>query len=501
MMLGVLGILYFIGIKDQPGAFWGFFAMFLVLFFATGVGNASTFQMIPNIMRKEMDRLMPTADAVTRQRQAEKELAAITGFTSAIAAFGAFFIPKSYGTSIDLTGGVQGALWGFFIFYVICVVITWAVYTRKGGLLHDIERSRPHFVPSPKLPNKEANDESFSRQVVVLHAPQGGIRRRARRDDHRRPFLGGRLPEALAARQDRALHPWRELHGLVLVEGLRQGRHRHLGDAADRLSAHAAGPAQSRAARLRARRELQLVSLFRQPGEISAGALAAAEAVARGARADDAGGGLEVDRRGSRRSAPPMCRSAGSAASFARAGTRSTRSSAAANAYTAKTYGPDRVFGFSPIPAMSMVSYAAGARYLSLLGGVCMSFYDWYCDLPPASPQTWGEQTDVPESADWYNSGFLILWGSNVPQTRTPDAHFYTEVRYKGAKSVVICPDYSEASKFADLWVSPKQGTDAALGDGDGPRHPARNSTSTVRPSISTTMCASTPTCRCWCGW
>jgi nitrate reductase alpha subunit len=136
----------------------------------------------------------------------------------------------------------------------------------------------------------------------------------------------------------------------------------------------------------------------------------------------------------------------------------------AANAYTVKTYGPDRVFGFSPIPAMSMVSYAAGARYLSLLGGVCMSFYDWYCDLPPASPQTWGEQTDVPESADWYNSGFLILWGSNVPQTRTPDAHFYTEARYRGAKSVVICPDYSEASKFADLWVSVKQGTDAALG-------------------------------------
>jgi nitrate reductase alpha subunit len=136
---------------------------------------------------------------------------------------------------------------------------------------------------------------------------------------------------------------------------------------------------------------------------------------------------------------------------------------AAANAYTAKTYGPDRVIGFSPIPAMSMVSYAAGSRYLSLLGGVCMSFYDWYCDLPPASPMTWGEQTDVPESADWYNSGFLILWGSNVPQTRTPDAHFYTEARYRGAKSVVICPDYSEASKFADIWLSVKQGTDAAL--------------------------------------
>ena len=136
---------------------------------------------------------------------------------------------------------------------------------------------------------------------------------------------------------------------------------------------------------------------------------------------------------------------------------------AAANAYTVKQHGPDRVVGFSPIPAMSMVSYAAGARYLSLIGGVCLSFYDWYCDLPPSSPQTWGEQTDVPESADWYNAGFLILWGSNVPQTRTPDAHFYTEARYRGAKSAVICPDYSEASKFGDIWLSVKQGTDAAL--------------------------------------
>jgi len=136
---------------------------------------------------------------------------------------------------------------------------------------------------------------------------------------------------------------------------------------------------------------------------------------------------------------------------------------AAANTYTAKTYGPDRVIGFSPIPAMSMVSYAAGSRYLSLIGGVCMSFYDWYCDLPPASPQTWGEQTDVPESADWYNSNFIIMWGSNVPQTRTPDAHFMTEVRYKGAKIVTVTPDYSEASKFADIWLAPKQGTDAAL--------------------------------------
>ncbi|MBS0290916.1 MAG: nitrate reductase subunit alpha, partial [Proteobacteria bacterium] len=136
---------------------------------------------------------------------------------------------------------------------------------------------------------------------------------------------------------------------------------------------------------------------------------------------------------------------------------------AAANVYTIKQYGPDRIIGFSPIPAMSMISYAAGSRYLNLIGGVPMSFYDWYCDLPPSSPQVWGEQTDVPESADWYNSNFIIAWGSNVPQTRTPDAHFFTEVRYKGAKIVSVTPDYSEVAKLADLWLHPKQGTDAAV--------------------------------------
>ncbi len=118
MMAGVSGVLYFVGIKDQPYAFYGFFAMFLLLFFATGVGNASTFQMIPAIMRKEMARLMPGADVAARTLAAEKESAAITGFTSAIAAFGAFFIPKAYGTSIAATGGPPVALYGFLAFYV-----------------------------------------------------------------------------------------------------------------------------------------------------------------------------------------------------------------------------------------------------------------------------------------------------------------------------------------------------------------------------------------------
>ncbi|WP_298828273.1 nitrate reductase subunit alpha [uncultured Planococcus sp.] len=131
--------------------------------------------------------------------------------------------------------------------------------------------------------------------------------------------------------------------------------------------------------------------------------------------------------------------------------------------YTIRKYGPDRVAGFTPIPAMSMVSYASGARFISLLGGQMLSFYDWYADLPPASPQIWGEQTDVPESSDWYNAGYLMMWGSNVPMTRTPDAHFMTEVRYKGTKVVSVAPDYAENVKFADNWLAPHPGTDAAL--------------------------------------
>lgn len=139
-----------------------------------------------------------------------------------------------------------------------------------------------------------------------------------------------------------------------------------------------------------------------------------------------------------------------------------TEITAAANVHTIKKWGPDRIYGFSPIPAMSMISYAAGSRYLSLIGGACGSFYDWYCDLPAASPQTWGEQTDVPESADWYNSTYIIIAGANLPMTRTPDAHFAFEVRYKGAKIVSMAPDYAEYVKAADLWMPVRQGTDAA---------------------------------------
>ncbi|KQR75211.1 nitrate reductase [Arthrobacter sp. Leaf337] len=136
---------------------------------------------------------------------------------------------------------------------------------------------------------------------------------------------------------------------------------------------------------------------------------------------------------------------------------------AAAHVNTIKNYGPDRCAGFSPIPAMSMVSHAVGTRFIQLIGGVMTSFYDWYADLPVASPQVFGDQTDVPESGDWWDARYLMMWGSNVPVTRTPDAHWMAEVRYRGTKVVTVSPDYADNTKFADEWLPAQAGTDAAL--------------------------------------
>ena len=136
---------------------------------------------------------------------------------------------------------------------------------------------------------------------------------------------------------------------------------------------------------------------------------------------------------------------------------------AAANIHTAKKYGPDRVIGFSPIPAMSMLSYAAGSRFLQLFGGVNLSFYDWYCDLPPAFPEIWGEQTDVAESADWYNAKMIADMGACLNMTRTPDCHFFAESRHNGTKTVVFSPDLSMVTKYADQWVPLHAGSDGAF--------------------------------------
>ncbi|GIW32692.1 MAG: hypothetical protein KatS3mg072_0025 [Meiothermus sp.] len=136
---------------------------------------------------------------------------------------------------------------------------------------------------------------------------------------------------------------------------------------------------------------------------------------------------------------------------------------AASLVHTIKQHGPDRIIGFSPIPAMSQISYAAGSRFLSLLGGVPMSFYDWYCDLPNASPEIWGEQTDVHEAADWYNARFIAVVGSNLNMTRTPDVHYVAEGRYAGGKFTVFAPDFNQVAKYADWWLPINPGQDGAF--------------------------------------
>ena len=141
---------------------------------------------------------------------------------------------------------------------------------------------------------------------------------------------------------------------------------------------------------------------------------------------------------------------------------------AAAYVHTIKQYGPDRIAGFSVIPAMSMISYGAGARFHELIGATMLSFYDWYADLPPASPQVFGDQTDVPEAGDWFNSQYLIMWGTNLPLTRTPDAHFMAEARYHGQKVIVVSPDFADNTKFADDWLRVQPGTDGALAQAMG---------------------------------
>ncbi|MBI4332718.1 MAG: nitrate reductase subunit alpha [Chloroflexi bacterium] len=136
---------------------------------------------------------------------------------------------------------------------------------------------------------------------------------------------------------------------------------------------------------------------------------------------------------------------------------------AASMLYTAKKHGPDHIAGFSPIPAMSYLSYAGGSRLMQLFGAINLSFYDWYSDLPPASPEIWGEQTDVHESADWYNAKYIVSMGANLNMTRTPDCHFVPEARYQGAKFTVLSPDFSQVAKYADWWIPISAGQDAAF--------------------------------------
>ncbi|MCC6317419.1 MAG: nitrate reductase subunit alpha [Gemmatimonadaceae bacterium] len=135
---------------------------------------------------------------------------------------------------------------------------------------------------------------------------------------------------------------------------------------------------------------------------------------------------------------------------------------AAAQIHTIRRYGPDHIANFSPIPAMSLASFISGSRYNNLLGGIYCSYYEWYHDLPHCSPSMWGDQTENCESSDWYQGTYWVVAGTNINMTRTADAHFLPEAKYRGTKIVVVSPNYSDVAKYSDLWVPVVPGSDGA---------------------------------------
>ncbi len=134
MGAATIGVMHYVEIRS----FAGFLVMFLILFITTGVGNGSTFRMIPSIFRAEKLREAKGLGDVARAlaiKAAGIESAAVLGFTSAIGACGGYLIPRGFGASIAATGGPNLALEVFLTFYVTCVALTWWFYMRKSFLV------------------------------------------------------------------------------------------------------------------------------------------------------------------------------------------------------------------------------------------------------------------------------------------------------------------------------------------------------------------------------
>ena len=134
MIIGVLGVLMFLPTNGH-GNFPAFFACFMVLFALSGIGNASTFVQVPLIFLGFHQKFADAGQITQEQcvQNANREAAAVIGFTAAFAGYGGFLIPKSFGTALSLWGSVTGALIGFILFYIICAGLNWWYYARKNA--------------------------------------------------------------------------------------------------------------------------------------------------------------------------------------------------------------------------------------------------------------------------------------------------------------------------------------------------------------------------------
>ncbi len=133
MALATAGVIVFM-IQDL---FWGFFLSFVVLFFAAGIGNASTFKMIPVIFRKRhVERIGPNPSPKERKKalnKAELEAGSVLGFSGGVGAYGGFLIPQGFSTSIDMTEATVSAMVVFLVFYIACIAVTWYYYYRPNA--------------------------------------------------------------------------------------------------------------------------------------------------------------------------------------------------------------------------------------------------------------------------------------------------------------------------------------------------------------------------------
>ncbi|HKS33902.1 MAG TPA: NarK family nitrate/nitrite MFS transporter [Enterobacteriaceae bacterium] len=137
VLMGIFSALLFLTLPTAGagGSFIAFFGVFMLLFLTAGLGSGSTFQMISVLFRKLTAERVKASGGSDEQasREAATDTAAALGFISAIGAVGGFFIPKAFGTSLALTGSPAGAMKVFFVFYVVCVIVTWAIYGRKSS--------------------------------------------------------------------------------------------------------------------------------------------------------------------------------------------------------------------------------------------------------------------------------------------------------------------------------------------------------------------------------
>jgi NNP family nitrate/nitrite transporter-like MFS transporter len=148
MILAVGGVIFCLSHRDQPWAFGAFFASFLVLFVLTGIGNGSTFQMIPKAFQAHHLQEAGPGEAGRRAALgvARVETAAALGFIAAIGAYGGWLIPQSYGVSTSLTGRPVAALWGLIAFYLVCLVLVWWSFLRPAPAAEAVAEPAPELA-------------------------------------------------------------------------------------------------------------------------------------------------------------------------------------------------------------------------------------------------------------------------------------------------------------------------------------------------------------------